>query len=596
MLEAIHAFLGVYWPVVVAIVGTLFLCVPIYVFWEQIRYVLMCTRMRLPLFGTVSQWIKKPGQQDPDTYFLEGESTVCNTYYAYYVDHIKDRDFFRKCEDYLMKVGEQSRREKGMFLWTLLFVLMIIESSAFGFALAPFAMSHSVTPNMAVGGGFALGTLLSIIGLAFSEFSGRDLYHNRMVGQVLSLQHTRERGSRGDLKQTSLVNLDKTYDDNDAPRYQQILNRLNVDYSASGIPKKNFTITVAYLVFIIGLAVAAFWVRSETLAAQEAELVGNPTAVMSAPAADDDFPMTPEMQAVQDKAEGHSAQDQIDAMHRASLVTYAVLSGLFIFIQLTSTYISFRFRFAGERSKEAWEHTHKHKNADEYVAHHKSKARSIAVDAQHSLSKLQGGLSATLHQSGRDNDAKEHNKELRTFERYAAIQESKAIVAKTDAAIKSMISRHLDDVSSAIERGDMEAARMCFKQVASVMTNTSGKQITPELTAQFKQYQSMFDAPAAQSVPAPVATAVQAPVHTPAPAVQVSNVVELPIAQAAPVVASPAPTEAAPAPAPAAFDPYAWGDLTLFEEDLDYIATKKGVEVDVLKRALRLQKFDKQDA
>ena len=161
MLEAIHAFLGVYWPVVVAIVGTLFLCVPIYVFWEQIRYVLMCTRMRLPLFGTVSQWIKKPGQQDPDTYFLEGESTVCNTYYAYYVDHIKDRDFFRKCEDYLMKVGEQSRREKGMFLWTLLFVLMIIESSAFGFALAPFAMSHSVTPNMAVGGGFALGTLLS---------------------------------------------------------------------------------------------------------------------------------------------------------------------------------------------------------------------------------------------------------------------------------------------------------------------------------------------------------------------------------------------------------------------------------------------------
>jgi 3-oxoacyl-ACP reductase-like protein len=66
---------------------------------------------------------------------------------------------------------------------------------------------------------------------------------------------------------------------------------------------------------------------------------------------------------------------------------------------------------------------------------------------------------------------------------------------------------------------------------------------------------------------------------------------------AAPVVAAPAP--AAPvAPAPAAtagaFDPDQFGDLTEFhEEDLDFVAAKKGVDLDTIKRARRLQMLAK---
>ena len=47
----------------------------------------------------------------------------------------------------------------------------------------------------------------------------------------------------------------------------------------------------------------------------------------------------------------------------------------------------------------------------------------------------------------------------------------------------------------------------------------------------------------------------------------------------------------------AGFDPHAWGDLTQFEaDDMDYVAKKKGVSVDDLKRARRLQMLDKVEA
>ncbi len=47
----------------------------------------------------------------------------------------------------------------------------------------------------------------------------------------------------------------------------------------------------------------------------------------------------------------------------------------------------------------------------------------------------------------------------------------------------------------------------------------------------------------------------------------------------------------------AGFDPHAWGNLTQFEaDDMDYVAKKKGVSVDDLKRARRLQMLDKVEA
>ncbi|NBB34158.1 hypothetical protein, partial [Pseudomonas sp. BC115LW] len=59
-------------------------------------------------------------------------------------------------------------------------------------------------------------------------------------------------------------------------------------------------------------------------------------------------------------------------------------------------------------------------------------------------------------------------------------------------------------------------------------------------------------------------------------------------------VAAPAP--AAPAPSATGFDHNAFGDLTAFDEDdIDYVANKKGVDAATIRRARKLQMLDKQE-
>ena len=80
-----------------------------------------------------------------------------------------------------------------------------------------------------------------------------------------------------------------------------------------------------------------------------------------------------------------------------------------------------------------------------------------------------------------------------------------------------------------------------------------------------------------------------------------ASVIEVAVA----VEPAPAPVPApAPAPAPivaptqaTAFDHNAFGDLTGYEEDdIDYVANKKGVDAAIIRRARKLQLLDKSEA
>ncbi|WP_438404653.1 hypothetical protein, partial [Aeromonas hydrophila] len=158
-----------------------------------------------------------------------------------------------------------------------------------------------------------------------------------------------------------------------------------------------------------------------------------------------------------------SAQDQIDAIHRASLVTFAVLSGLFVFIQFTSTFLAFRHSFAGTYSRGAWEMTHKYNSASEFVRHHKIKADAIAQDAQSSLAKLQSLQDKVFRVSGKTKDNLSHNKDSRTFPRYVEEQESidhikknREIGKQGTNLIRNYVKKTLDDLDAATKAGDNE--------------------------------------------------------------------------------------------------------------------------------------------
>lgn len=599
MMSPIQTFLIAYWYVVLPIVALLFAAIPVIVYWGAVKYWLLGVRLNMPLFGKVHYWVKHPGLQDEDNHFFGGEKELCGAYHKYHEKHDKDPEFFRKCQDYLRKINEDNRKEKGLGLWALIITLMVIEATAFGYALAPFALTLA-TPNTALAGAFALGLVISIIGLVLSEFSGRSLYLNSIVNHIMSYSSVRGESEDGDMLRKDLIGLENTFDDDHRPEFQRVLNRVKVPSDRSK-PAKRYKMLATYGVFIVGLAVAAFLVRTETLNAQEADLISNPASVSQAsdfPTAADDFPLTEEMAAVKSEAQNGSAQDQIDAMHRASIVTFSVLSALFIFIQFTSTYLAFSHGFAGSKSKEAWELTHAFANADEYIAFHRDRARSIAVDAQHTLGKLQGMLKDQFHVSGQGNHQKGSNLPARTFDRYVELMAAKASDETTKKVISDMLANLMETAETLSKQGDIARLAGVLAQADSVISTAQGGVVRPEILVKVQMYRGMVDAD-------------QRAKATPAPAVAAAPV-------AAPIVAQadPAPAPAAPAPAPASaaaapvevaqsapaspaadgggFNHNAWGDLTAYEvDDLGYVAKKVGATEAELMRARRLQVLDK---
>ncbi len=606
MLDTFQTFFSLYWHFIVPVMVIIFLAIPIIVNWYEVRFWLMQTRIAVPWLGRIAHWVKNPGSKEQASAenlnavgFYESESQLCMKYETYFRNHQPSEANFRRCQDYLGKIDEDNRREKGIGMWSLIIVLMLIEASAFGFALAPFALTLA-TPNTALAGAFAIGLVISIIGLFLSEFAGRQMYLNSVVAKTLSFENMRSAGDAGDMVRTHIVTIDNTNVDDEKPHYQQLLNRVKLPKDGEK-PAKRFGLIAAYGVFIIGLAVAAFWVRTETLNAQEAELVANPPAISQSaddfPAASgDDFPLPSDMQNIAKESAGKSAQDQIDAMHRASLVTFAVLSGLFIFIQLTSTFLAYTFGFAGTYSRVAWEMIHKFSSADDFVRYHAAKARHVATDAQTALGKLQALQLNVFRANGTDREQLKKDTVRRTFDVFIAEQDGKKAFKEqkghldklsndSQQVIRNYLQKATADLNTAIEQNDN--ARIA--EIVRVARPRLDQIKDPALFALRDAFKGTADMFAADVSPAPV----NAPV---APVAAVTVAVAVAPVEVAPAPVEPAPVvEAAPvAAASGAFDPHQFGDLTEFhDDDLSYVASSKGVELDTIKRARRLQMLTK---
>ncbi|MBX9566140.1 hypothetical protein FKF78_11605 [Aeromonas hydrophila] len=440
------------------------------VYWYEVKYWHMEMRLRLPWIGRIAAWTRDPGKNEEKSAdnpnavgFNAGEKGVCGAYETYYGEHQPSEENFKRNLDYLGKADEADRSEKGLGIWLLMIVLMVIEASAFGYALAPFALTLA-TPNTAIVGAFFIGLVISIIALVLSEFAGRQLYRNGVVNKILSYESIRD---GGDMTKTLNATIDNTYTDDGAKPFQQLLNRINVPLDKYGQPQRRFSIIIGYGIFIAGLAIAAFWVRTETLNQQEAMLVENPTAVVQSaddfPVAsgDEEIPLPTDMAELSTNSSQKSAQDQIDAMHRASLVTFAVLSGLFCFIQFASTYLAFRHSFAGTYSRRAWELTHKYNSADEFVRYHKAKSAAIAQDAQSSLAKLQSLQDKVFRVNGKTKDDLSQNKDHRTFLRYMEEQQiiahnknNRAIGLESTKLLADYVKQTIADLRNAISAKD----------------------------------------------------------------------------------------------------------------------------------------------
>lgn len=621
MLDTVLPFLALYWPLLVGFTLLALTIVVVKMNWEEVRYHLMRFGTNFPLMGKLSKMARKPARIDEATGHRECDLAVANSFLHYYKAYNEGREFFEKCEDYLMKVSETHRKPKGLLLWGVIFILVAAEAAAFGMAIAPYALTLSATPNMAAITGIVLGIVLSCGLLLLSEKSGHQLYTNRMVNQLMSLAAIRRKSSSkdkaesngvgdGSLQKSDLVNISLTYVDRDRPSYQQMLNRFDVDRNANdGLPKKGYSITIAYIVFIVFVAIAAFYVRAKTLEAQETEIVSNPMASVQmaddfpVSGSDDDFPLPSGMAKHSANAEAQSAQDRIDALHDASVITFVILSGLFVFIQIASTYLAYAYGFVGSESEKAWKNTRKFKSAAEFERYMQKKANSIAVDAQNALTHLANKIARRPYLAEGDDEAK--NLPAINFKDFVRADAENEMIANTRLVFEKQIRSYTDMIQSLNSRGDWDGAKEVRAKLREALRETPPGVLSPELQRTVEMLTANYQAP--EAAPAPAAPAAQAaapepapaPVPAPAPQVSPAPVVAQQQPQEAPVnVASEqpaivdAPAQAAPAEAAPAFDAYKWGDLLALEKaDLPSIAADLGVPEKDLLRAFTIQQM-----
>lgn len=373
-----------------AVLSTLLAIIAIKVYWEQVAYFVMRAWHGLPLIGTVARLARKNTSTD-DHKWLLSETSLCNDYYDYYQDvGGKTSDYYNKCEGYLDAIGESDRRERPMWVLVLVFLLILFEAVGFAYVLVPF-INQNLSSNDQTYLGWMAAFLLSIISAGFAEAAGRAIHHNTLVSKARHWwESDPERGSQA-LKQQKTIRIEKTESDSEAKDYNRILARLNTNHTVT--PKRGWIIGCALVVVI--MACAAFGIRAYQLKSIETEMVGNPDvfAQQSAETSASPFELPDESATLNQQASDSTLTDKMDAIRSASLITFVVLSVIYIAIQAVSVWLASIFGFAGIESKKAWEYTHKFNNAAELERWMETQRIKISAHADHKLRMLQLKLS-----------------------------------------------------------------------------------------------------------------------------------------------------------------------------------------------------------
>jgi len=427
----ILAFLWLYRQIVWVVLSTMALLVMIIVWWNKVKYFFMNVGYSLPLLGKIvrSGNDKTPSYNKENSWY-DCETAICSDFYNYYLDSDnKDAEFYDKSQDYLSKCQEIGRSKKGVFLSALLIFLILFEAVGFAYVLAPF-MVQNVSANDASMLAWFTAFLLSIAAVFLTDKMGEEIHFNSLIRKIRAW-HGNEDAHKNLFDGRKTITISKTYEDDGEEAYEQLLNRINANHDAT--PKH--TMTMITIVYIVIIAMGAFFVRSYTLDSIETESVNSTSspfvsssssAVVSSP-----FDLPAESQSLNQIADEKAGDEQKDALHMASITTFAILSVIFVAIQVLGVMFGYLYSLSGRESSKAWKYTKGFNNVEEFVAYHQRKRTKIAGDAQSKLSSLQQRLANRHITSGAEKEARNNALGHKNFEQY--IDEQEEVLADREA-------------------------------------------------------------------------------------------------------------------------------------------------------------------
>jgi len=408
-----HAFTAyrlVLWP----LLGLMALLIVIIRWWGAVEYFFARLTTGLPFFGLVARYARQPQEPDVDaggagTPWYRTERELCARYYRFYDRANKDADFFDKCANYLNKVEERGRKPTGIGLWAVSAFLVLLEAFIFALVLSPF-IATNLSAIQTEYSAIVISLLIGAILVPTTHWMGAEIHKNNLIKKArLRHEQARRINDVQKLEANAKVDLEHTEHDDDAPKYLQIINR--VHHNAKVRPTWWITL---FAVTLIGLlAVAAYLVRVSTINEMETVRVhASPFAGASAdsvspfslpfglsglPRATDAAtvgPFTLPGEAAQDsrQADERAASETVAERIFAYKLTFAILSLVFVGVQIIGVIIGVRRSYAGIQSKEAAHYIAGFSSRKEFASWHKRKRDQVARDADMHLSRLQRGI------------------------------------------------------------------------------------------------------------------------------------------------------------------------------------------------------------
>lgn len=509
--------------------------------WDRVCYFVRRVWHCFPLIGTVARLarqVKQNNDQADENGWRSGEISLGEEYYNRYKGVDKDPSYYAKCEDYLSKVCEKGRRTNPGWVIPLMGALLVLEAVGFAYVIGPF-VNREISANNLQYLTWSVASFLALISGFFAHIAGHQIHHNSLIKKARHWWRGTSNNERDSQigKDIAQISIDNSRNDDKATGYNKILARI----------KTNETVTTKYhwvamfAVTIVIVAIAAFWVRTEQLNALETELVAGYQVNESAKPSSSPFDLPAASADVEKQSHEKTFDDKLGAEHRASLVTFAVLSVVYVAIQFIALWLSMVYGFAGLASKDAYEMTSKFRTADEMVRWMERQRLAIRGHANHKLRLLQNKVSGfdMASNTGEHSSTTAHTRDFDAFLKLRAQQNEADRLAKQAQEDEKLINEH--------------RAKL-------------------ELKKRMESLEASYQSPSAPA--APVVAQVNDPI--PAPAAK-----EVPVIEPAPSVAALQPTQAVPSSVkPGDFD-----DLRdLSDEELELMTDVYSLTMEQLKR------------
>lgn len=401
-METIKTFFAAAPFIAWSIVSVVLAMVVIAANWPKARWWWHNTWYSFPIIGKIAGLSKDPNKDSTDKNWFKAEKTLCRDYKQFI--RIQDEHDFNEKIAYLTKAGDIGRENTPKLIWILTVALVFVEAIGFSYVLAGYTLPGA-SENLQQTGAYGIAFLLSVILVAFTHFSGHELYKS---GKIRNARQEWVEGGRNGKTNTGTVALANSQAmDDEKPGYVQLMNRVGT--------KPSYYATAGTVIFVLVVAVFATYVRGQVLEKQLQQQVtgqsssasvsvtvgvGNDGLNMTAKQTGKGLQLPSEDAAANRSAEQQAMADEVSIDRHGGWGTFIVLAFIFVFLQILGVFFGFRWGFAGYQSEAAFNAVGSGRYAS--YADVREHYKRIADTAQSKLEHLQQRIMARNGNSGND--------------------------------------------------------------------------------------------------------------------------------------------------------------------------------------------------